>query len=73
MNDKPVLVFIHGYSVGSWYFDDFKKYFESLGYKCHAPNLPYHDLHPNKKVEDVGKLGICDYLDHLEEQINAIG
>ena len=73
MNAKPILFFIHGYSVGSWYFDDFRRYFETLGYQTYAPNLPYHDVHPNKKLDKVGKLGMKDYLDHLELELLAIG
>lgn len=73
MTNKPVLVFIHGYAVGSWYFDDFRDYFEKLGYQCYAPTLPYHDAHPNKKHDEVGKLGLKDYIDHLENEILAIG
>lgn len=73
MENKPVLVFIHGYAVGSWYYDDFKNYFEKLGYRCYAANLPFHDVHPNKKHDEVGKLSLKDYIDHLEKEILAIG
>lgn len=51
MKQKSALFFIHGYAVGSWYFDSFAAYFKQLGYTCYAPNLPLHDVHPFKKIE----------------------
>ncbi len=69
MTDKPVLFFIHGYAVGNWYFDQFKAFFEQQGYTCYAPTLPLHDVPPNKKEAAVAKLGLKDYIDHLEKEI----
>ena len=72
MGNKPTLVFIHGYAVGGWYFDDFKAFFESLGYNCHAPTLPFHDVHPAIRNADISELGINDYVDFLEKEILAL-
>lgn len=72
MKQKSALFFIHGYAVGSWYFDSFAAYFKQLGYTCYAPNLPLHDVHPFKKIEQIGRLGIKDYVDHLERELEKI-
>lgn len=69
MKNKPVLFFIHGFSLGGWYFDDYKAYFEALGYRCVAPTLPFHDQSPDDTNPKIGKVCLQDHIDFLEREI----
>lgn len=42
------IVMIHGMWGSSWYWEDYKKFFESKGYSCVTPVLRLHDVAGNE-------------------------
>ncbi len=73
---QKTIVFIHGAWVTPLSWENFKKYFESKGFKCIAPAWPYKD----KSVEELKKspppelagLGITEIVDHYEKIIRSL-
>jgi non-heme chloroperoxidase len=64
------IMMIHGMWGGDWVWDNYKKFFESKGYRCITPTLRYHD----KKYKDdpnnqIGTTSLFDYVEDLEKEI----
>ena len=78
------IVFIHGMFMNPKSWDGWIKYYESKGYKCHAPAYPFHDGNPSdlRKIINPG-LGtlrfeqvvssLALYMDTLPEKPILIG
>jgi pimeloyl-ACP methyl ester carboxylesterase len=67
------IVMIHGMFVGSWCWDNFKKYFEDRGYKCITPTLRYHDTPLSSPANpNLGTTSIVDYVNDIEKEIRRI-
>jgi pimeloyl-ACP methyl ester carboxylesterase len=67
MSAKPPLFFIHGMWSQPKVWDRFRAHFEPLGYDCHAPALPGHDVAPSDPVPTMlAGASLKDYVDALE-------
>ncbi|MGB9736297.1 MAG: alpha/beta hydrolase [bacterium] len=67
------IVMIHGMWGGSWYWERYKKFFESKGYTCITPVLRYHNVDPESKPpEELGTTSLLDYADDLEKVIKEL-
>jgi pimeloyl-ACP methyl ester carboxylesterase len=70
---KGTIVMIHGMFVGSWVWENFKKYFEERGYKCITPTLRYHDTPLSSPANpNLGTTSIVDYVNDIEKEIRKI-
>ena len=67
MEKVKTLVLIHGINTNNKYFEKFKNFFENKGYRIIAPNLPYKN-----NLNELGKVGIKNYLDFLEKEVKKI-
>ena len=67
------IVMIHGMWGGSWYWGNYKKFFEGKGYRCIIPTLRFHDMDP-KAVPNpaLGTTSLLDYAGDLEEEIRRL-
>ncbi len=64
---------IHGMWGGSWYWKNFKQYFEEKGYQCHTPDLRFHDIDPKKEpTPGLGTTSLLDYAHDLEKFIRTL-
>jgi pimeloyl-ACP methyl ester carboxylesterase len=64
---KPPLFFIHGMWSQPKVWDKFRRHFELLGFECHAPALPGHDVAPSDPVPAMlASASVKDYVDALE-------
>ena len=65
---------IHGAWCGPWIWDNYRRVFESEGYRCVTATLPYHDMDP-RDVPDprLGTTGLLDYAEALEEEVRQLG
>ncbi|HTB07520.1 MAG TPA: alpha/beta hydrolase [Bacteroidia bacterium] len=81
---SKTIVFIHGLFMNPRSWESWKKYFEALGYSCHAPAFPYHEGEPANLRKNVNpKLGtltfnqvidsLAAYIDKLPEKPILIG
>ena len=60
------VVFIHGAFAGPWCWDQYKSYFQDLGWTCHTPALRYHDVDPSDEPNpDLADTSIRDYADDI--------
>jgi pimeloyl-ACP methyl ester carboxylesterase len=67
---KPPLFFIHGMWSRAQVWDKFRIHFEALGYECHAPALPGHDVSPADPVPALlANATLQDYVAALEIEI----
>ena len=67
------IVMIHGMWGGSWYWKNFKRYFEEREYKCYTPTLRYHDIDPKHEPDPgLGTISLLDYAQDLEEYIRNL-
>jgi len=70
---QKTILFIHGIMVGGWCWDKYKSFFEARGYRCVAPNLPYHgkgwSVKPDKRL---GSQSLSDYIDYLKREIDRL-
>lgn len=67
---KETIMMIHGMWCGEWVWENYKKFFESKGYRCITPVLRHHsgcvgDISANP----VGTTSLLDYAQDLEEEI----
>ncbi|MBK5912316.1 hypothetical protein CCR85_12525 [Rhodothalassium salexigens] len=69
---RASLFFCHGmWSTGAC-FDLLAGDLRALGYRCHAPTLPGHDVDPAcPPPEGLGRLSMTDYVDALETELRA--
>jgi pimeloyl-ACP methyl ester carboxylesterase len=67
------IVMIHGMWGSGWYWENFKGFFESKGYRCVIPTLRFHDMDP-KGVPDprLGTTSLLDYAEDLEKLIREL-
>lgn len=64
---------IHGMWGGSWYWENYRKFFEANGYRCVAPDLPFHDVYPKSAPDpELGKVSLLKYVEFLEEKIEKL-
>jgi len=61
---------IHGMWGGSWYWENYKQFFEEQGYHCVTPTLRFHDVDPNEPPHpQLGTTSLLDYAEDLEQEI----
>ena len=65
---------IHGMWGAPWYWENYRRIFESEGYLCVATTLPYHNMDP-RGVPDprLGTASLLDYADALERELAQLG
>lgn len=67
------IVMIHGMWGGSWYWENFRRFFERKGYQCYIPTLRHHDIDPkDKPAPELGTTSLLDYAQDLEEYIRSL-
>ncbi|MEM6800752.1 MAG: alpha/beta hydrolase [Bacteroidota bacterium] len=67
---KARLIFVHGAWHGAWCWEKyFIPYFTSLGFDCHAFNLPKHDT-PGP-VTGINSLSLADYVQALKLEVDS--
>ncbi len=65
---------IHGMWGGPWYWENYRRLFESKGYRCVVPTLAYHDMDPHGVPDPrLGTTSLLDYADALEREIRRLG
>lgn len=68
----PPIVLIHGMWSTPAVWDRMRGLLQARGYRCFAPALPAHEPTPDQPLR-VARLGLKDYLAHLEAEIAAQG
>jgi pimeloyl-ACP methyl ester carboxylesterase len=67
------IVMIHGMWGSGWYWENFKGFFESKGYRCMIPTLRFHDMDPNAVPDPrLGTTSLLDYAQDLEKLIREL-
>lgn len=67
------IVMIHGMWGGGWYWENYKRFFESKGYQCITPTLRFHDMDPKELPNpQLGTTSLLEYLEDLEKEINQL-
>lgn len=70
---KPSIVFIHGMFLNDRVWEDWTRYFTSLGYECSAPCWPLHEGDPaelrRNVPEGLGKLSLVEVHEHFRREI----
>lgn len=66
----PIL-FVHGMFGGAWYFERYQRFFAERGYTSHALDLRGH--HGSRPVEELGRVGIEDYVADALAVARSIG
>ena len=69
---SKTLFMIHGMWGGAWYWQNYRRYFESKGYRTVAVDLPYHGCGIKKPDPNLGNTGVMDYLYFLIKEINKL-
>lgn len=70
---SDTIVMIHGMWGNSWYWEPYKKFFESKGYTCMTPVLRYHDGDPHAQPPaQLGTTSLLDYAEDLEKEIKKL-
>jgi len=58
---------------GSWYWENYRRFFEGKGYACVIPTLRYHDMDPKAApLPKLGETSLLDYADDLEKEIRKL-
>jgi pimeloyl-ACP methyl ester carboxylesterase len=68
----PPVVMIHGAFCGGWAFENWRPDFEARGFEVHTPTLRHHDCGAQPPAA-LGKTGLRDYADDVEELLDALG
>jgi non-heme chloroperoxidase len=70
---SETIVMIHGMWGSGWYWENFKGFFETKGYRCVIPTLRFHDMDP-KGIPDprLGATSLLDYAEDLEKLIREL-
>jgi esterase/lipase len=55
------IMMIHGMWGGSWYWENYKRFFENKGYQCITPTLRFHNVDPGEPPNP--QLGTTSLLD----------
>jgi len=67
------IMMIHGMWGGSWYWDNYIRYFSARGYQCLAPTLRYHEINPEDEPDPrLGTTSLLDYARDLEAEIDKL-
>jgi non-heme chloroperoxidase len=66
------IVMLHGANAGGWCFDEFRKVFEGLDWKCHAPDLMGHGAHKADAATVLLNKGIADYRAEMEAFVKTL-
>ena len=67
---KETIVFVHGMCHGAWCWEEqYIPYFEKLGYKCIAFNLPGHETEGNTKRISYS---LGDYVQALRNEVEKL-
>jgi len=67
------IVMIHGMWGGSWYWENYKRFFEAKGYQCITPTLRFHDVAPEELPNpQLGTTSLLDYVEDLEKEIHQL-
>lgn len=70
---SQTIVMIHGMFGGSWCWDNYRRFFESRGFRCLTPVLRYHDADPHDKPHpNLGTVSLLDYADDVEKEIRGL-
>jgi pimeloyl-ACP methyl ester carboxylesterase len=68
-----LIFMIHGMWGGSWYWENYRHFFEANGYQCVAPDLPFHKVHPQSEpTPELGSVSLLDYVEFLEKEIEKL-
>jgi non-heme chloroperoxidase len=68
-----ILFMIHGMWGGGYQWDNFKGFFEALGWRCEAPYLRHHDVRPEDPPHpSLGTTSLLDYAADLEAAVRAL-
>lgn len=62
---KPPVLLIHGMFGGSWMWEPYQSLLARHGYESHALTLRGH--HDSRRVPDVGRIPVADYVDDALE------
>jgi pimeloyl-ACP methyl ester carboxylesterase len=69
----PTIMMIHGMWGSSWYWGNYKQFFESKGYRCITPTLRLHDIDPSSEPPpELGTTSLLDYAGDLEKEIRKL-
>ncbi|MDD5039183.1 MAG: alpha/beta hydrolase [Dehalococcoidales bacterium] len=67
------IVMIHGMWGSSWYWENYKRFFEGKGYQCLTPTLRFHDMDPGELPNpQLGTTSLLDYVADLETEIRQL-
>jgi len=70
---SKTIIMIHGMWGTDWYWQNYKTFLESKGYKCVSPVLRYHDMNPKESPDRrLGATSLMDYVDDLEKEIRKL-
>jgi non-heme chloroperoxidase len=64
-SSKPPVLLVHGMFGGAWMWEQYQSLLARHGYESHALNLRGH--HDSRRVPDVGKVSVADYVDDALE------
>jgi pimeloyl-ACP methyl ester carboxylesterase len=65
---------IHGMWGGPWCWENYKPYFEGLGYRCVTATLRLHNVRPTDPPDPrLGTTSLLDYAADLEQEIRQLG
>ena len=67
------IVMIHGMWGGGWHWENYKTFFEGMGYSCITPTLRFHDANPKEPPDPrLGTTSLRDYAEDLENEIRKL-
>ena len=70
---NATIMMIHGMWGSSWYWGNYKQFFESKGYRCIIPTLRLHDIDPKSEPPpELGTTSLLDYANDLEKEIRKL-
>lgn len=70
---NATIMMIHGMWGSSWYWGNYKQFFESKAYRCITPTLRFHDIDPRSEPPpELGTTSLLDYADDLEKEIRKL-
>lgn len=69
-NSKKNMVFVHGAGGGSWYWENYMRWYSQQGFNCYAINLRGHL--PNAYLPNLGSVSIRDYVADVEGLLETL-
>ncbi len=67
---KETIMMIHGMWCGDWVWENYRRFFESKGYRCITPLLRHHTGNVGDiSTNPIGTTSLLDYAQDLEEEI----